>query len=75
MDRIFWEVLNEDHLALLTNAVEWANGGRPGDVEGPEFWISRCGLKKSMTVNLVNLTNPMMMRGSFRTLLPAESSW
>ena len=23
-----------------------------------------------MTVNLVNLTNPMMMRGSFRTLLP-----
>jgi hypothetical protein len=72
IDRIFWEVLNEDHLALLTNAVEWANAGKgPVEVDGPgvldiAVWLQ----KKSMTVNLVNLTNPMMMRGSFRTLLP-----
>jgi len=72
IDRVFWEILNEDHLVLLSNAVIWANGGKgPVEVEGPgvldiAVWLQ----KNSLTVNLVNLTNPMMMRGSFRTLLP-----
>jgi hypothetical protein len=29
--------------------------------------------KNSMTVHLVNLTNPMMMKGSFRELLPIQA--
>ena len=72
IDLIFWEMLNEDHLALLANAVEWANQGKGSvEVAGPgvldiTVWLQ----KNSMTVHLVNLTNPMMMRGSFRTLLP-----
>ena len=27
LDRCFWETSNQDHLALLRNAVAWANGG------------------------------------------------
>lgn len=72
IDRIFWEQLNEDHLALLANAVEWANQGKGSvEVAGPGVMDITVWLQKnSMTVHLVNLTNPMMMRGSFRTLLP-----
>ncbi len=29
--------------------------------------------KNSMTVHLVNLTNPMMMKGPFRELIPVEA--
>lgn len=71
--RIFWEVLNVDHGLLLRNAVQWATGDEPSPVTvtGPgvldvTIWRQR----DSMTVHLVNLTNPMMMRGAFRALLP-----
>ena len=72
IDRTFWEILNEDHLALLVNAVEWANSGKGSvEIDGPGVLdVAVWRQKKSWTVNLVNLTNPMMMRGSFRTLLP-----
>ena len=30
--------------------------------------------KKSMTVHPVNLTNPMMMKGPFRELIPVDAS-
>ena len=30
--------------------------------------------EKSMTVHLVNLTNPMMMKGPFRELIPVDAS-
>ena len=36
LDRCFWETSNQDHLALLRNAVAWANGGEhPLKVTGP----------------------------------------
>ena len=72
VDRTFWDVLNEDHLVLLGNAVKWANQGvGPVEVTGEgvldiSVWYQNC----SMTVNMVNLTNPMLMRGSFRDLIP-----
>ncbi len=72
IDRTFWEVLAQDHLALMRNAVEWAaNEEQPLSVTGPgvldvTLWRQR----DSVTVHLVNLSNPMMMKGPVRALLP-----
>jgi hypothetical protein len=72
IDRTFWEVLSVDHAKLLRNAVDFAaNEPRPVTVTGPgvldvTFWKQ----KDSMTVHLVNLTNPMMMKGPLREFIP-----
>jgi Hypothetical glycosyl hydrolase 6/Beta-galactosidase trimerisation domain len=72
IDRTFWEVLSVDHWKLLRNAVDWAgNTPRPVTVTGPgildvTIWRQR----GSMTVHLVNLTNPMMMKGPIREFIP-----
>ena len=72
IDRTFWEVMSPDHGLLLRNAVQWALN------EAPIVTVTGAGLldvtvwqqKESMTVHLVNLTNPMMMKGPFRELIP-----
>jgi hypothetical protein len=75
VDRTFWEVLCMDHGSLLTNAVNWAtNEEAPVTVTGPgildvTLWLQ----KQSMTVHLVNLTNPMFMKGPVRELLAVGS--
>jgi len=72
IDRTFWEVLSTDHSRLLGNAVRWAsNEEQPVTVKGAgildlSVWMQ----KDSMTVHLVNLTNPMMMKGPVRELIP-----
>jgi hypothetical protein len=72
IDRTFWDVLCVDHLRLLRNAVTWAlNEPQPVEVVGPGIidvtvWRQR----ESMTVHLVNLTNPMMMKGPLREAIP-----
>jgi hypothetical protein len=73
IDRTFWEVLCVDHGLLLRNAVEWAaNEAPPVTVTGPGVLdVALWRQKDSMTVHLVNLTNPMMMKGPFRELIPA----
>lgn len=72
IDRVFWEVMALDHGTLLRNSVEWAAGEeRPVSVRGPGVLdVTIWRQKSSMTVHLVNLTNPMMMKGPFRELLP-----
>jgi hypothetical protein len=72
IDRTFWEVMCVDHGRLLRNAVEWAtNEERPVAVIGPGVLdVTIWRQKDSMTVHLVNLTNPMMMKGPFRELIP-----
>jgi len=72
VDRTFWEVLNADHGKLLRNAVVWAtNEPAPVTVEGKGMVdISVWTQKSSMTVHLVNLTNPMMMKGPVREFIP-----
>jgi hypothetical protein len=72
IDRIFWEVLGVDHGALLRNAVRWATAEAPPvDVEGAGVLdVTVWRQKGSMTVHLVNLSNPMMMKGPFRELIP-----
>ncbi len=72
IDRTFWEVMCVDHGRLLRNAVQWAtNEPPPVEVSGPglidvTIWRQR----DSMTVHLVNLTNPMMMKGPLREIIP-----
>ena len=71
IDRTYWEVLAVDHGRLLRNAVAWAtNEDPPVTVDGPgvldvTLWQQR----DSVTLHLVNLTNPMMMKGPVRELL------
>ena len=72
IDRTFWEVLCVDHFKLLRNAVEWAANEEPLlTVSGPGVLDVAVWLQKdSLTVHLVNLTNPMMMKGPVRELIP-----
>ena len=73
IDRTFWEVLATDHGLLLRNAIQWAtNKEPPVTVTGPGMLdVTIWRQKDSMTVHLVNLTNPMMMKGPYRELVPA----
>jgi hypothetical protein len=72
IDRVFWEVMCIDHGKLLRNAVNWAaNEPPPVAVEGQgTLDVTIWRQKESLTVHLVNLTNPMMMKGPIRELLP-----
>lgn len=72
IDRTFWEVLSVDHAKLLRNATIWAtNESAPLEVEGKgvldlSIWKQR----NSITAHLVNLTNPMMLKGPVREVIP-----
>jgi len=72
IDRTFWDVLCVDHGRLLRNLIAWTtNEPLPVEVTGPglidvTIWRQR----GSLTVHLVNLTNPMMMKGPLREVLP-----
>jgi hypothetical protein len=72
IDRTFWEVLSVDHAKLLRNAVNWAaNEPPPVTVTGPGILdVTIWRQASSITVHLVNLTNPMMMKGPLREFLP-----
>jgi hypothetical protein len=72
IDRTFWEILDVDHGKLLRNAVAWAtNEDPPVTVTGPGVLdVAVWRQKNSLTIHLVNLTNPMMMKGPIRELLP-----
>ncbi|MGI8961762.1 MAG: beta-galactosidase trimerization domain-containing protein [Bryobacteraceae bacterium] len=71
-DRIYWEVLSLDHAKLLRNAILWAHREpQPVEVHGPgTLDVSIWSQRKSITVHLVNLTNPMMMKGPVREIFP-----
>jgi hypothetical protein len=72
IDRTYWEVLAEDHFKLLRNSVEWAtNEERLLEVSGPGLvevtaWRNR----DAIVIHLVNLSNPMAMKGPYREFLP-----
>jgi hypothetical protein len=72
IDRTFWRIMNADHGTLLRNVVNWAaNEEPPVQVTGPGILdVTVWRQAKSMTVHLVNLTNPMMMKGPFREFIP-----
>jgi hypothetical protein len=72
VDRTFWDVLSVDHLRLLRNTIQWALD------EPPVVEVAGLGVldvtawrqRDSITVHLVNLTNPMMMKGPLREVIP-----
>jgi hypothetical protein len=72
IDRTFWEVMCPDHGQLLANAVRWAAGEpQPLLVEGAGLVdVAVWRQKDSITAHLVNLTNPMAMKGPFREIIP-----
>jgi hypothetical protein len=72
IDRVFWEILAIDHGILLRNAVRWATDEEPPvRVTGPGVLdVTVWTQEASMTVHLVNLTKPMMIKGPFRDLIP-----
>jgi len=75
LDRSFWQMLSADHSRLLRNTIRWALD------EPPIVTLQTRGIidvavwaqKNSMTVHLVNLTNPMYMKGTFRDILPVDA--
>jgi hypothetical protein len=75
IDRVFWEVMCVDHGRLLRNAIAWAaNEEPPVTVAGPGMLdVTIWRQANSLTVHLVNLTNPMFMKGPIRELLPAPA--
>jgi hypothetical protein len=68
-------LLSTDHSQLLRNTIRWALNEEP--IVGVETQgivdVTVWRQKSSMTVHLVNLTNPMMMKGPFRELFPVEA--
>ncbi len=72
LDRIFWDMLDADHGKLLANAVRWAaHDDIPVHVDGQGILdVTVWRQQQSMTVHMVNLTNPMMMKGPFREIYP-----
>ncbi len=75
IDRTFWEVLNTDHGKLLQNAVEWVTNEAPlVKVEGKGVLdVAVWEQQDSMTLHLVNLTNPMMLKGPVREIIPISA--
>jgi LmbE family N-acetylglucosaminyl deacetylase len=72
IDRTFWEVMHPDHGRLIANAVKWALRDEPPLlVEGAGVFDAAVWEQRgSCTAHLVNLTNPMMMKGPYRETIP-----
>jgi hypothetical protein len=76
MDRAYWQVMARDHALFLRNVVRWALKEQPlAEIQSPGSVIDVALWKqeKSMTAHLVNLTNPMMMKGPMRELIPVSA--
>ncbi len=76
LDRAFWQIMSTDHGKLLRNTIRWALNEEPiVSVKCPGVLdVTMWRQEKSMTVHLVNLTNPMMMKGPFRELIPVDAA-
>jgi hypothetical protein len=75
IDRSFWQILCIDHGRLLRNTFLWALNEEPQVVvKGPGVVDVTCWKQAlSLTVHLVNLTNPMLMKGPYRELIPVNA--
>lgn len=76
MDRSYWQIMSLDYGRLLRNVIRWALNeaplaeiSSPGSVIDVALWRQ----ERSMSAHLVNLTNPMMMKGPFRELIPVSA--
>jgi hypothetical protein len=73
IDASFWDLLTLDHLRLFINTLDVVHREeRLLTLKGPGvFDIAVWRQEKSLTVHLVNMTNPMYMQGPVRELLPS----
>jgi hypothetical protein len=72
VDSTFWQILDPDQGRVLANVVRWAlDEPDVVSVTGPGVLdVGAWEGEDSLSVHLVNLTNPMMMRGPIRELYP-----
>ena len=72
IDRTFWDVLSEDHLKMMRNALLWAhNEPRIVEMEGPGLLdVTAWRNAKAISIHVVNLTNPMALKGPYRDFFP-----
>jgi hypothetical protein len=72
IDRTFAELSHGDHLTLMQSMLDWAHDEQqPLQIDGPGLVdIAYWRQKNSVTAHLVNLNNPMTMRGSYRAAIP-----
>lgn len=71
---IFWEALQPDHGRLIRNAILWALDGLP-EVTGSGAGVVEIAAyrgEEELSVCVVNLTNPMAMKGPLREIIPLE---
>jgi hypothetical protein len=69
---VFWEVQQPDHGRLIANAVNWALGDR-SRVEVTGQGLIDLAVRddaNNLAVCIVNLTNPMAMKGPLREVIP-----
>jgi len=73
IDATFWDLLTLDHLRLFINTLDYVHQEeRLLTLKGPgAFDIAVWRQEKSLTIHLVNMTNPMCMEGPVRELLPS----
>jgi len=73
IDAIFSELLIEDHLRLFINTLNWVHQEEHIiTLKGHGvFDIAVWKQENSLTVHLLNMTNPMFMNGQVRELLPS----
>jgi len=71
---IYWEALQQDHGRLIVNLVDWALGGqRRVRLEGTGLVdVAVRERDGGLIVGLVNLDNPMAMRGQLHWLRPLD---
>lgn len=72
IDRTFWETLDFDNLRVLRNTFHWLLAeDRPVAIEGEGMLeVAVWEQERSMTVHVLNYTNPMFWKGPYRELLP-----
>jgi hypothetical protein len=75
IDKSYWQYMALDHGKLLNNTIRWVLNEDPiVTVKAPGMVETTVWRQKdSMAVHLVNLTNPMMMKGPFRELIPVDA--
>jgi hypothetical protein len=75
LDRTFNETLTHDHLRLMRNTLEWClHEPAPFECKGPGFVdVAAWRNADAVVIHMVNLTNPMMMKGPFREFFAVGS--
>ena len=73
IDATFWDLFALDHLRLFINTLDYVHQEeRVITLKGPGMFDTAVWKQeKSLTVHLVNMTNPMCMQGPVRELLPS----